>query len=381
MVHDAVVIGAGSAGLSCAHTLQEGGADYVLLSETLGGRICYDATAKVNFGAYFVMANYHNAGKLVTRRTWINPFSCRFHDGAGDSFATLSGNTVRRLPGFLVFGAVMARFVRHYERFKQNCEYMSQREAMEVDPYIGQLFVQPASAFIAKHHLGKVAQDYVSKFSYACTGVDMDTITALDFLNVCQGLVLPIHRFEFDEKAEAARLGERFVRGTVVGYEVTDGIHVARLEDGTTFEARNVVFATPAVVTSTFLDLGELRQTCQLYVEHVRGKLKPGLDNEEMNLFPFTSPVIFTALQDDGSYLVYSREPEIDLPALFTQFEVIGRKGWDKAMYVQGRAYIEQQYGESTYVAGDHNGLGLEPTAISGVYAARQILKKLPKED
>lgn len=48
-------------------------------------------------------------------------------------------------------------------------------------------------------------------------------------------------------------------------------------------------------------------------------------------------------------------------------------------MYVQGRAYVEQQYGESTYVAGDHNGLGLEPAAISGVYAARQILKKLER--
>lgn len=379
-MHDAVVIGAGSAGLSCAHALQTGGADFVLVSENLGGRICYSREEGVNFGAYFVMANYHNAAKLVTRKTWINPFSCRFHDGQGASFATLSGNTVRRLPGFLVFGAAMARFIRHYARFKTNCEYMSQREAMEVDPYIGQLFVQPASAFIARHRLGKVAQDYVSKFSYACTGVDMDTITALDFLNVCQGLVLPIHRFEFDETAETARLGNCFVRATVTGHSFAGTIHTVTLADGSTIEARNVVFATPAATTARFLDLGELRQTCQLYVEHVRGTLKPGLDSEEMNLFPFTSPVIFTALQDDGSYLVYSREPDIDLPAMFTTSEVVGRRAWDKAMYVQGRAYVEQQYGESTYVAGDHNGLGLEPAAISGVYAARQILKKLPKE-
>lgn len=380
MVHDAVVIGAGSAGLSCAHTLQAGGADFVLVSETLGGRICYSREEGVNFGAYFVMANYRNASRLVIRRTRINPFSCRFHNGRGDSFATLSGNTARRLPGFVVFGAVMARFIRHYERFKTNCEYMSQREAMEVDPYIGALFVQPASTLIAQHRLGKVAEDYVSKFSYACTGVDLDTITALDFLNVCQGLVVPIHRFEFDETAEAARLGAHFVGGTATGWTVADGVHTVALADGTELQARNVVFATPAVVTAGFLHLGELRATCQLYVEHVRGTLKPGLDTEEMNLFPFSSPVIFTALQDDGSYLVYSREPDIDLPALFTTYEVIGRKAWDKAMYVQGRAYLEQQYGESTYVAGDHNGLGLEPAAISGVYAARQILKKLDRK-
>ncbi|WP_449385849.1 hypothetical protein [Cellulomonas soli] len=84
-------------------------------------------------------------------------------------------------------------------------------------------------------------------------------------------------------------------------------------------------------------------------------------------------------MQDDGSVLVYSREPEVDLDALFVRHELLARRDWDKAMYVSGRAYVEQQYGESTYVAGDHNGLGLEPAAISGVYAARQILKKLPR--
>ncbi|GAA2182856.1 hypothetical protein GCM10009785_23880 [Brooklawnia cerclae] len=380
MIHDAVVVGAGSAGLSCAHTLQDGGADFVLVSDTLGGRICYSADEGVNFGAYFVMANYHNAEKLITRRTRIDPLSCRFHDGRGKSFPTLSLNTLRRAPGFAVFGAVMANFIRHYERFKKDCEYMSQREAMERDPYIARLFHQPAERLIAHYRLGKVAEDYVSKFSYACTGVDMGTITALDFLNVCQGLVLPIHRFSFDEKAELGRLGDHFVRGVVTGHSVTDdGLHTVELADGSTVQAANVVFATPPVVTAEFLGLGEVRQTCQLYVVHAWGRLRPVFADQEMNLFPFTSPVIFTARQDDGSFLIYSRLPEIDLSEYFIEHEVISRKGWTKAMYVQGRAYIEQQYGDSTYVAGDHNGLGLEPTAITGVYAAHQVLNKLAR--
>lgn len=380
MIHDVVVVGAGSAGLSCAHTLQDGGADFVVVSDTIGGRIAYDPKAGVNFGAYFVMANYHNAATLVTRRTRINPLSCRFHDGRGTSFATLSGHTLRRSPGFAMFAAVMARFIRHYDRYKQNCEYMAQRDALEIDPYLHRLFLQPASEFIAANHLGKVAQEYVSKFSYACTGVDMDTITALDFLNVCQGLLVPIYRFSFDEVAERARLGDRLVTDSVVSHTIVDGVHTLVTAGKQTITARNVVFATPAVVTAQLLDLpGDLRQTCELYVAHVRGRMKPGLDAEEMNLYPFTSPVIFTAVQDDGTYLVYSREPQIDLDALFSTHEQLAFRAWDKAMYVQGRAYLEQQYGDSTYVAGDHNGLGLEPAAISGVYAARQVLKKLPR--
>lgn len=377
MIHDAVVVGAGSAGLSCTHTLRDGGADVKLVSDNLGGRIRYSPDEGVNFGAYFVMANYRHAEKLVTRRTRINPLSCRFHDGGGRSFPTVSLHSVRRLPGLLAFAAIMSRFIRHYDRFTTNCEYMSQRDAMELDPYIRRLFALPASVFIARHRLTRVTEDYVSKFSYACTGVHLDNLTALDFLNVCQGLVVPIHRFEFDEAGEAARLGEVYVRGTVVAHSTAEGVHTVTLADGEEIRARNVVFATPASVTAAFLGLGEVRRPCQLYVEHVTGSLLPGLDAEQMNLFPASSPIIFTALQDDGSYLVYSREPQIDHASLFSSWRVVGRTDWAEAMYVTGRAYIEQQYGESTYVAGDHNGLGLEPAAISGVYAARQLLKKI----
>lgn len=379
MIHDAVIVGAGSAGLSCAHTLIDAGADVVVVSDTLGGRLAYDPDLEVNFGAYFVMANYEHARRLVRRETRINPLSCRFHDGQGGSFPTLSLHTLRRTPGFAAFGAAMTTFIRHYTRFKQNCEYMSQRDAMQLDPYIAKLFHQPASAFIAEHRLGKVAQDYVSKFSYACTGVDLNSITALDFCNVSQGLVVPIHRFSFDAVAERGRLGSRLVESTVTTHAEVDGVHEVTCTDGQTIRSRTVVLATPASVTAELLGLGEIREACRLYVDHVRGTIRPGLDGEQMNLFPFSSPVIFTAVQDDGTYLVYAREPEIDLGDLFTEHTVIARRAWEKAMYVSGRAYVEQQYGPTTFVAGDHNGLGLEPAAISGVYAARQILKTLPR--
>jgi hypothetical protein len=78
---------------------------------------------------------------------------------------------------------------------------------------------------------------------------------------------------------------------------------------------------------------------------------------------------------DDGTYLVYTREKDEKLLSLVCDnYQVIGMRGWDKAMYVYGQAYVEQKYEEHLYVAGDHNGLGLEPTAISGIYAANQIL-------
>ena len=377
MIHDAIIIGAGAAGLSCAHRLMETNADFVIVADTIGGRTVYDKAQKVNFGTYFVMSNYDNSAKLVTRRTRINPLSCRFFDEDGTSYKTLSANTLRKTPGFIAFAAAMATFMRHYKTFKKNCEYMSQRDAMALDPYIQRLYDETANSFIRRHRIGGAAKDYISKFSYACTGVDVDAINALDFCNVTQGLIVPIHRFEFDAEAHRARLGDHYIADLVTSHEEADGIHTVRTEGGQELKSRNIVFATPAADTARLLGIDGIRGTSLLYVEHIRGTLKPLYAREQMNLFPFSNPVIFTAVQDDGTYLVYSREESIDRDKYFIAHELIDSKLWEKAEYVVGNAYIEQQYGTSTYVAGDHNGLGLEPAAISGIYAANQIIKTL----
>jgi glycine/D-amino acid oxidase-like deaminating enzyme len=66
----------------------------------------------------------------------------------------------------------------------------------------------------------------------------------------------------------------------------------------------------------------------------------------------------------------------VDLGQVCEQFHLLASMHWEKAMYVQGAAYLDQEHGNGVYVAGDHNGLGLEPAAISGIFAANQILGK-----
>ncbi len=157
--------------------------------------------------------------------------------------------------------------------------------------------------------------------------------------------------------------------------ESGDSRHILIGESGETYEAKNIVIATPAVITQKLLNLSEIREACKLYVHHVSATLKPPFRKRGLNLFPFVSKIILTAKQKDGTYLIYSREKEVDLYQVCQEYKIIGTKDWDKAMYVQGRAYIEQELGNGIYVAGDHNGLGLEPAAISGIYAANKIIQ------
>jgi len=378
MHSNTIVVGGGSAGMSCALRLKEAGQEFVLLTDVLGGRICYSEQEQVNFGAYFVMANYNFAKRLVSRRTWINPFSVTFHNSDTESFNTISWHSVRRVPQLLKFYLAMFTFIRHYNKYKERCQVMPQREAMAADKYIEDLFHKPASQFIKEKGFEKAAHDYISKFSYACTGVDMENITALDMMNCCMGLAIPIHRFSFDRAGMEQKLNGRVQYGTLTSVEQSGGLFRLKTGDGKEYTANNLVLATPAVVTQRLLGLdGPLRQTCKLYVYHIKAKLKDKFAKKEMNVFPFVSKIVFSAVMDDGSCLVYTRENNEKLLNLIChEYQMIGMKGWDKAMYVYGQAYVDQQYGDRLYVAGDHNGLGLEPTALSGVYAANQIIQQ-----
>jgi hypothetical protein len=372
-----IIVGGGIAGMSCAMKLLEAGEDFLLVTDDLGGRIKYSVEAKVNFGAYFVMASYVNAKRLVSQGQWINPLDSCFHSSTDEIFKAISWHTISQLSGLLRFYFALREFSSHYEPFKQRCLTTLQKEALKADPYLEKIFSMPASQFAKEKNIERVVADYVSKFAYACTGASLEQITALDFLNVSMGMITPIHCLIFEPETVAQRLGKHLVRESVVSVEKGSGGHIISGESGQAYRAENVVIATPADVTQKLLGLEEIRKASSIYVFHIKAELKPIYRGSSMNLFPSNSEFMLTVKQHDGSYLVYSREKNTDLNQICERFELLATMDWEKAMYVQGKAFMEQQYGDGIYVAGDHNGLGLEPAAIFGIFAANQIIKKV----
>jgi hypothetical protein len=372
-----IIVGGGMAGVSCAVKLLEAGEDFLLVTDDLGGRIKYSAEAKVNFGAYFVMASYVNAKRLVSKGRWINPLDSCFHNSANERFKAISWHTLTQLSGLVRFYFALREFSKHYEIFKQRCLTIPQKEALKADPYLEKIFSMPAPQFAKEKNIERVVADYVSKFAYACTGASLEQITALDFLNVSMGMITPIHCLIFEPESVAQRLEKKLVRDSVVSVGKWSGGYTVSGDSGQIYRAENVVIATPAAVTQKLLGLEEIRKASRIYVFHIKAELKPMYRGASMNLFPSTSEFMLTVKQHDGSILVYSREKNTDLNQICERFELLATMDWEKAMYVQGKAFMEQQYGDGIYVAGDHNGLGLEPAAISGIFAANQIIKKV----
>jgi len=371
-----IIVGGGIAGLSCAMRLMERGEEFLLVTDLLGGRIRYSAEKNVNYGAYFVMSNYKYASRIVNRDKRINPLDACFHNDEKTCFSTLSLHTLANLPGFIRFLSALMEFRKHYEVFKERCLGIPQKEALSRDPYLERLYYLPAADFIREKRIQKVAADYVAKFAYACTAADIDTITAFDFLNVSLGMVLPIYQLKFNHKAIAEKLGRHLIFDTISQIAPSSEGYVLTGKSGKTYLARNIVLATPASVTQNLLNLPEIRKACQIYVHHIKAVLKPQYRKRSLNLFPSASEFSLIAKQQDGTYLIYARKKDADLSKLCLEYEIIGSQDWDQAMYVYGNEYLEQTWGEGLYIAGDHNGLGLEPSAISGIYAANQIIGK-----
>lgn len=81
----------------------------------------------------------------------------------------------------------------------------------------------------------------------------------------------------------------------------------------------------------------------------------------------------------DGDYEIFTEvdfEEGNKFDEYFEEWEVIGKKHWEYALYTAAHEALPQNLAPGLIMAGDVNGLGMEPAAISGIYAANKIIGK-----
>ncbi|KTE91112.1 hypothetical protein AT727_05805 [Desulfitobacterium hafniense] len=382
MYHETIVVGGGMAGMSCALKLCEAGRDFLLITDVLGGRVCYDKQNDMNFGAVFYMENYHNARKILTEgpRLTTKLGKLMLHTTQTKFFKGNSLTMVLSLPQLLRFQRFMKSFMPLYATYKKDCETMSCEEAFRKTPEISQYYRMPASQLIKDLKIDKICDNFVSKFAYACSGASFHKMNALDFLNISQGVCIPIYGFSFDSKGFMKRLGGKIELDKVVKVVKNDpedkALYTVETESGKGFTCTNLVLATTAVTTQKLLDIKEIRQPTRLCSYLVNGVLKPKYQTCNDHYFSSAFDIIAIGKRSDGKFNVFSRA-EINLGDFFTTYNVVKMVNWPEALFVYGDIILSQNYDKNLYLAGDHNGLGMEPAAISGIYAANRILAKV----
>lgn len=402
--YETIVLGAGAAGMNCCLELQKANREYLLVSPNIGGRICNDEQRHMNYGAvfYFGTYKYMLASDLLKGTVDVLPKLSmgQCHHDNGKSYEPVSATTVADAPSLFSYMKWMRdTFIPRYAAFKDNCCTMEVSAALEKDPMIKELYTESAEHFIERMKFGPICHDLISMFAHACTGTKNRDLTALDYLNTVQPLTMKIvgvpplnllfdlKRFDFDSEGVKARLAQgsgEVLIGEAASVTKADGSWVVRV-DGDMLACENLVMATPAHITAQLLTEGtdvpplDIRKASQLTGYLIRGKARPGYAEHTVHLFDDTIPIIYIAKRLDGDYEIFTEvdfEEGNKFDQYFESWEVLGKKHWEYALYTAAHEALPQNLAPGLIMAGDVNGLGMEPAAISGIYAANKILGK-----
>lgn len=399
--YETIVVGAGAAGMNCCLELQKNDREYLLISPNIGGRICNDEERHMNYGAvfYFGTYKYMLRSELLIEGPDVLPAlsaGCCHHDN-GKQYEPVSPTTIADAPSLLKYMKWMREeFIPRYTKFKDNCTVMEVTAALEKDPLIKQLYQESAMDMIERMGFDPIAHDLISMFAHACTGTKIKDLTALDYLNTVQPLTMKIpplrllfdlKRFDFDSEGTKQRLAQG--SGEVLIDEITQ---VEKCDEGWAvecgagrFTVSNLVMASPAVDTQRLLEPVEgipaldIRKASELTGYLVRGKVKRKFRGHLVHLFDDTIPIIYIAKRFDGDYEVFTEvdfEETRKFDEYFDEWTVIGKKYWSHALYTAAHEALPQNLAPGLIMAGDVNGLGLEPACISGIYAANKIMGK-----
>ena len=402
--YETIVLGAGAAGMNCCLELQKENREYLLVSPNIGGRICNDEQRHMNYGAvfYFGTYKYMLASGLLQGTVDVLPKLSmgQCHHDNGKSYEPVSMITMADAPSLFSYMKWMRdTFIPRYAAFKDNCCTMEVSAALERDPMIKELYTESAEHFIERMKFGPICHDLISMFAHACTGTKIAELTALDYLNTVQPLTMKIvgvpplnllfdlKRFDFDSEGVKARLAQGsgdVLIGEATAVAKSDGGWSIRVGDDM-YTCDNLVMATPAHITAELLAAVtdvvplDIRKASQLTGYLIRGKAKPAYSGHAVHLFDDTIPIIYIAKRFDGDYEIFTEvdfEEGRKFDEYFEEWEVIGKKYWEYALYTAAHEALPQNLAPGLIMAGDVNGLGMEPAAISGIYAANKILGK-----
>lgn len=401
-----IVVGAGAAGMNCCLELQKADRPYLLISPNIGGRICNDEERHMNYGAVFYFGTYKymlQSGLLIGTKDVLPSLNagCCHHDD-GTQYTPVSPTTVADMPSLLKYMKWMREeFIPRYSKFKDNCTVMEVTKALDQDPMIKELYTESAQHMIERLGFGPICHDLISMFAHACTGTKIKDLTALDYLNTVQPLTMEVigipplkllfdlKRFDFDSEGTKQRLasgsGSVLIDNVASVAKGEDGTWQVTTEGGKEYTCDNLVMAAPATVTRDLLagipgvPALDIRGASQLTGYLIKGKAKTKYAQQLVHLFDDTIPIIFIASRGGGEYEIFT---EVDFEVgnrfdeYFDSWEIIGKKFWPEALYTQAHEALPQNLADGLIMAGDVNGLGMEPACISGIYAANKILGK-----
>lgn len=371
-----IIVGAGVSGLACARILFDRGEEFVVLSENIGGRVLQSADGAAPLGAFYVRGDYKHVNRFVDRGRRIHSSDTLRHDEMG-GYTRWDRRLLSHPLQLARFLVLLARFRRHYRRFKDRSVAMSQREAIAADPLLQRLYHEPATETIQQHRFVDLAAAYIAPGLYASLFLPMDRLTGFKMLLGSLPAIEPIYEFRMRWDDLMAGFAHHIKEATVEAINGdADGYRVDTA-DGQAWLTDNVVLATDPAEAQRLGELDRINDPVAVNVFEIDGELRPVWSDAGLHLFADDGPTLGIVRQSAGPVLLCSRPPDPDFDKYFARWAILEHHRWAPAFNLAGDVLIECEQSPNLFVIGDHNVCGLEDAFITGIFAANQILDRL----
>jgi hypothetical protein len=372
-IYDTIIIGAGISGLACARRLQEYNKEFLVISKNIGGRILTSDDGNINYGAYFVCSDYNNILNFVKLKKRIKLTDFCFHEN--DKIYTLiEPEIIFYLLQFIKFKKDHYKFRRELRKFREITKSISQKSAIETNPFLHELYMKNALDYVKENNIEKVTDKYFSKGLYSTTFSNINEMNAFSFLQFLLPLITPIYTFIFDKENFIKTFKDQILQKCVYDILFKNDIYKIKTKNKI-YYSNKIVLATPITWSKKFANVYKINKPVNTNMLHISGKLKDNYSKKEYQLFNPLNEVQAIADLKDGTYLFYYRDNRPSLNSYFKKFEIISHHLWNPAGTINGHNLIESYRGNNMYLIGDYNIAGLEESYITGLFAANQIIK------
>jgi len=372
-IFDTIIVGAGISGLACAKRLQEYDEDFLLISENIGGRILTSEDGTVNYGAFFVCSDYYHVLQYVTLHSRIKLSDFCFHDN-DDIYVLFEPKLLAYSFQFMKILKILYKFRKAFRLFRKTSETISQKKAIESDPFLHELYMKNATDFVKEHKLQTGTDVYLSKGLYSTTFSAIQEMNAFSFLQFLLPLITPIYAFTFEKEKMIEPFRDKIVLDCVTEVQFKNGQYKIKSNDNI-FYAKNVVLATEISTSQHFADVKKTNKPVSNHMLHIKGVPKDIIARKKYQLFSSGGDVQAIDDLQTGTYLFYYKHKHPLIEKYFFEAQVIASHFWDPAGTINGHTLIESNRGNNMYLIGDYNISGLEESYITGLYSANQIIQ------
>ncbi len=375
--HSVIIIGGGVAGLMAARTFLDARMeDFCIVSKQIGGRIQCSDDALVNYGAYFVTRRYRQLWPYLKLKRRMYKASFGFvNDTKVHSIQSL--RTICYLPQFTRVFRSLLRFDKQFKEFRKRCLYMSQKQALEYDPYLLGLYRDQGSEVLHELRALDAMRNYFDQLGNFIGFTDCANINGFALLQWASEMLLyPLYEFQLDTEKLMRGCKEKLIRDEVTEIHRVDNRQYIITSHKARYSAKHVVIATEPWVARQLVHIdAKSSDLVSTHFKHIVGVPKGIATKKRYLMFPSAGAVKSITRQADGSYLIYSDHDQLDLSKYFEAYQVIHAQDWQPALAISSHELVDSRQGENLWIAGAINIEGMEDCALSGIYAASQILE------